>query len=148
MSYSDADLGNALAQCALFAADRPWASPDLLFALVPTSELAAAAPGLVDPADASALSPVLQETDPEADLEALLATLAWPGQVAGCALVTEITVQSPDDPEQTQRARLIAGALRGGRRLALLSLESLPDELRTHPELAPDLLGALAATFE
>ncbi|MFZ2511669.1 MAG: hypothetical protein WAW85_11365, partial [Gordonia sp. (in: high G+C Gram-positive bacteria)] len=60
MSYSQADLGNALAQCAAFASEQPWGSVDLLFALVPTGMLTAAAPHLVDDADDSILSPVLQ----------------------------------------------------------------------------------------
>lgn len=157
MSFSQADLGNALAQCAAYAKDLPWGSPDLLFGLAPTALLAAQAPELVDGDDDSALSPVLQDPeDPYADTETLLATLSWPDAVAGCALVTEITVVPPDDAAGTRRrARLIAGALRTGSRLALLDVEPAEDDdpatahhLRTHADLAPELLDALAATFD
>lgn len=156
MTFSQADLGNALAQCAAYAAELPWGSPDLLFALVPTEVLVRQAPQLVGDGDDSALSPVLQDPeDPYADTATLLATIGWPDAVAGCALVTEITVVPPDgDHGDGRRARLFGGVLRTGSRLALLAVE--PDEadgddpghLRTHPELAPELLDALAATFD
>lgn len=154
MTYSQADLGNALAQCAAYAAELPWDSPDLLFALVPTAELMRQAPDLVSEGDDSPLSPVLQELDdPTADTATVLAGIGWPEAVAGTALVTEITVVSPDgDDGAGRRARLIGGALRTGQRLALLALEAVdaddPNHLRTHPELAPELLDALAATFD
>lgn len=165
MSYSQADLGNALAQCADYMTEIDWGCPDLLFAIVPTALVAGAAPQLVDEDDDSVLSPVLQDPeDPYADTQTLLATTAWPEQVVGCALVTEITVVPPAGGADThteradgtaggRRARLIGGVLRTGPKLALLALEPDPDRpddpnhLRTHPELAPELLDALAATF-
>ncbi|GAB10034.1 hypothetical protein GOARA_050_00970 [Gordonia araii NBRC 100433] len=117
------------------------------------------------------------------ELEHLLATTSWPDVVAGCALAQEIIVLPPQaesdldeafvpllaDPEaadaaaratarehpQQQRARLIAGALRDGQRLALLQMrddtaEERGDrlELLSHPDLAPGLLDALAATLD
>ncbi|MFT3661426.1 MAG: hypothetical protein QM809_08495 [Gordonia sp. (in: high G+C Gram-positive bacteria)] len=144
MSFSQADLGNALAQCADYAKELPWESPDLLFALIPTALLGA------DLADGTALSPVLQDQE-DPDLQDLPAEV-----VAGRALVTEITVVPPDGLESTgRRARLIAGVLRTGARLALLDVEPSPDDdpaqqnhLRTHPEMAADLLDELAATFD
>ncbi|WP_161897371.1 PPA1309 family protein [Gordonia spumicola] len=179
-NFSQADLGNALAQCAGYVAASPWGSPATLFALVPTSFLAAQAPDLVDPTDESPLSPVVQETS-DGDLEQLLTTVSWPDAVVGCAIVTEITVLPPDaesaldrafepllaDPDAAdaaardaarthpdrREARLIAGVLRTGQRLALLSLRATDDEphtesdLRTHPTLAPNVLDALASTF-
>lgn len=157
MSFSQSDLGHALAQCAAFADEQRWGSPDLLFALVPTAVLAGAAPELVDASDDSALSPVLQEpTDPDADTATLLGSLAWPEQVVGCALVTEITVVPPTgDTSLTRQARLIGGVLRTGARLALLDVQPHPDDdpeaprhLRTDPDLAPELLDALRSTFD
>lgn len=157
MRFSQADLGNSLAQCAAYAADLPWGSPDQVFALVSTAVLRSQAPELVDDDDDSPLSPVLQELpEPDADTATLLATLAWPPQVAGCGLVTEITVVPPDgDPAHGRRARLIGGVLRTGARLALLDVEASPEDdpdtprhLRTSPDLAPELLDALAATFD
>ncbi|MFT4200391.1 PPA1309 family protein [Gordonia sp. (in: high G+C Gram-positive bacteria)] len=116
------------------------------------------------------------------ELEHVLATTQWPDAVAGCALVQEIIVLPPQaeddldeafeplmaDPEAAdaaarataeshpggQEARLIAGALRDGRRLALLQLRAEETEesdgrleLLAHPDLAPGLLDALAATL-
>ncbi|WP_026918460.1 PPA1309 family protein [Gordonia shandongensis] len=175
--FSQADLGNALAQCLAYTADIPWGSGPVLFALVPTALLARQVPDLVDPDDGSALSPVVQETT-TADLESLLSTVAWPDQVVGCAVVTEITVLPPDaesdldaalepllaDPSAAdeagrraalahpdrQAARLAGGVLRTGSRVALLSLrdgDRQSADLQTHPELAPNLLDALAATM-
>ncbi|NLG45914.1 PPA1309 family protein [Gordonia sp. (in: high G+C Gram-positive bacteria)] len=177
--YSQADLGNALAQCLAYTADLPWGSAPTLFGLVPTQILAAQAPGLVDPDDDSSLSPVVQETH-AADLEELLTTLSWPRPVVGCALVTEITLLPPDaeadldaalepllaDPTAAdeaarqaaathpgrQTARLAAGVLRNGKRVALLALKnddgSQSGDLQTHPDLAPNLLDALAQTLQ
>lgn len=122
----------------------------------------------------------------EQELEHVLATTSWPEAVAGCALVQEIIVLPPTasddlddafepllaDPEaadaaaretarshpEQQQARLIAGALREGPRLALLQLRDPDDlddgnpsgrlELLSHPDLAPGLLEALAATLD
>lgn len=177
--YSQADLGNALAQCLAYTADLPWGSAPTLFGLVPTSILAAQAPGLVDPDDDSTLSPVVQETHSD-DLEELLTTLSWPKPVTGCALISEITLLPPDaeadldaalepllaDPiaadaaaRQTalahpgrQTARLAAGVLRNGKRVALLALKcddgTQSTDLQTHPDLAPNLLDALAETLQ
>ena len=57
--------------------------------------------------------------------------------------------------QQAEQARLIAGALRDGSRLALLQLrDSDADEtagrleLLSHPDLAPGILEALAATLD
>ncbi|QKT08064.1 hypothetical protein HUN08_13370 [Gordonia sp. X0973] len=114
------------------------------------------------------------------ELEHVLATTQWPTAVAGCALVQEIIVLPPQaetdldeafeplmaDPDAAeaaaratahshpgqQPARLIAGALRDGQRLALLQLRSEESdgrlELLAHPDLAPGLLDALAATLD
>ena len=149
VSFSQADLSNALHQCAQYVDTLEWGSPDLLFALVPTAVLAQQAPDLVDADDPSALSPVLQEPeDPTASTQDLLATVAWPDAVVGCALATQINVVQPDALDtEGQPARLFAGVLRTGSRVALLQMKG-EDGLRTHPDLAPDLLDALAATFE
>lgn len=175
--FSQADLGNALAQCLAYASELPWGSAPTLFALVPTAVLASQAPGLVDPGDDSALSPVVQETS-TADLEELLTTVAWPEQVVGSAVVTEITLLPPDaeadldaalepllaDPDaadeaarraahshpERKTARLAAGVLRTGQRVALLALregEQQSGDLQTHPDIAPNLLDALAETL-
>ncbi|MFT3900711.1 MAG: PPA1309 family protein [Gordonia sp. (in: high G+C Gram-positive bacteria)] len=115
------------------------------------------------------------------ELEHVLGTTRWPEAVAGCALVQEIIVLPPQaegdlddafepllaDPDAAEaaareaaqahpdqkEARLIAGVLRDGRRLALLQLRDDEDEdgrieLLSHPDLAPGLLDALEATLD
>lgn len=176
-AFSQADLGNALAQCLAYTAELPWGSRPTLFALVPTGVLAAQAPDLVDPGDDSALSPIVQETASD-DLEELLTTVTWPEPIVGCALVSEITLLPPDaeadldaalepllaDPVAAdeaarqaahahpgkQTARLAAGVLRNGKRVALLALrdgDAQSTDLQTHPNLAPNLLDALDQTL-
>jgi len=126
----------------------------------------------------SRLTPVAQESLPESDLGDSLAKIAWPETVTGCALAQEIVVLPPgaesdleeaageaEDVERLQRAaanhpqrteaRLIAAVSRDGARACVMRLrgkgenaEGEPDEVIEHPDLAPNLLDALAATLE
>lgn len=100
-------LGEALARCAREVVDfvdgEGWGQPPQLFALVPTSVLAAAEPGLLDElADGSTLTPIQQHSLPEdigggsPALDEFLATTSWPEGVVGCALVQEIVVLPPN----------------------------------------------------
>ena len=79
-----------------------WDQPVRLFALVPTADLLAAEPQLGDGLAAhdvveGALSAIEQEELPEAPgLEELLAQIAWPEQVAGCAIAVERIVVPPE----------------------------------------------------
>lgn len=159
-------LGRALRDCAAFATEQGWGAPPALFALVPTEVLRRQAPEVLADDDHSELSPVLQETevaDDDAALDELLASLSWPAQVAGAALIREIIVLPPGaEPADTReaaaarpesrQARLIAGVTRNGHRLALLSLRPVagePDDggLLTQPGLAGDVLDALSLGF-
>lgn len=99
-------LGDALARCARevvdFVDSEGWGQPPQLFALVPTSLLAAAEPGLLDDlADGALLTPIQQHSLPEDlsgashALDEFLATTTWPEGVIGCALVQEIVVLPP-----------------------------------------------------
>jgi hypothetical protein len=78
-----------------------WDQPVRLFALVPTADLLAHEPQLAQglashDAVAGALSAVEQEDLPRSDgLEDLLAQIAWPEQVLGCALAVERIVVPP-----------------------------------------------------
>lgn len=100
------ELGAALARCAHEVADfvdaEGWGQPPQLFALVPTSVLAAAEPGLLEElADGSKLTPIQQHSLPDdikggsPALDEFLATTSWPEGVVGCALVQEIVVLPP-----------------------------------------------------
>src|SRR5690606_23190238 len=95
-----------------FVGNAGWDQPAQVFALVPTSELLAAEPELADQLDQSApLTPVAQEALPNEDLGEALAQIAWPEQVAGCAVAQEIVVLPPEaeaelptDAEQARQA--------------------------------------------
>lgn len=126
---------------------------------------------------AAELTPVAQDALPGGvagaapEIDAALAQILWPDGVAGCALVQEVLILPPGaeaeldaadaqdgalaraaaHPERRE-ARVVAAVLRDGRALCLLQLR--PDagtghapELLEHPELAPQLVAALHATF-
>ncbi|AOS61816.1 PPA1309 family protein [Actinoalloteichus hymeniacidonis] len=155
-----------------FVSTGGWDQPTQLFALVRTEELLAREPGLADRIDSAAsLTPIAQDELPDGDLGDALAGIVWPEGVDGCALAQEIVVLPPeaeeqlptdDDPELAKRiaaehpdrreARVVAAVLRDGTAACVLRLRSEdsdgPDEeIIEHPELAPNLVDALRATF-
>jgi hypothetical protein len=173
-----ASLPQVIREVEDFASAAGWDQPPQLFALVTTADLLARQPdlgGQVDPG--SSLTPIAQEPLSDRDLAEALAGIAWPGTVAGCALVQEIVVLPPDaeaelrgedsaeqiDPVDTDRmrriaaehprrreARLVAGVLRDGTAACVLRLRGdaeHPDEIVEHPELAPNLIDALRETL-
>ena len=149
-----------------------WDQPVRLFALVPTSDLLAHQPQLADglaahDAVAGALSAVEQEELPESDgLEDLLARIAWPDQVTGCALAVERIVVPPEAErdlpseeadalravaEHPQRAdvRLVVAVTRAGEARCLLRQREhdSDDRVALGDDIAPGLVHALRATF-
>ncbi|WP_194815104.1 PPA1309 family protein [Nocardia sp. XZ_19_385] len=187
--HAEVVLSRAVREVAEFADAEGWGRPPQMFALVPTADLVAAEPGLLDQLDqGNELTPIAQEAFPDditggsMALDEFLATTTWPPAVRGCVLVQEIVVLPPDaestlddaltpllaDHEAAdaaaraaahahpdrRAARLFAGVLREGMQLALLQIK--PDEddsfptldLRTYPNLAPNVLEALHHTFE
>ena len=84
-------LARAVAEIERHVADDGWDQPARLYALAPTDDLVTLEPDLADrlglDADAPPrqLHPVEQEL-PDDALEEVLATIAWPGTVVGCAL--------------------------------------------------------------
>jgi hypothetical protein len=175
-SGPSAELAAALPEVARdvedFVASAGWDQPPQLFALVRTSDLLAAEPGMAGRLDASApLTPVAQEPLPDEQLDVALAGITWPPAVAGCAAALQIVVLPPgaesalDDAAggqsellqrlaaehpQRREARLVAAVLRDGAGACVMRLrgEEDVDELVEHPDLAPNLLDALRATFE
>ncbi|MGW0249998.1 PPA1309 family protein [Nocardia goodfellowii] len=187
--HAELVLSRAVREVAEFADAEGWGRPPQLFALVPTADLVAAEPGLLDQLDqGNELTPIAQEALPDditggsMALDEFLATTTWPPAVRGCVLVQEIVVLPPDaestlddaltpllaDHEAAdaaaraaahahpdrRAARLFAGVLREGMQLALLQIKPEEDEsfpaldLRTYPNLAPNVLEALHHTFE
>ncbi len=162
-------LGSVVVEIERHVAAGGWDQPSRLYALVPTAELVRQEPvlaatwGLVEGAG-SPLTPVEQEQLPDEPLDDVLAGVAWPADVPGCAVVTEATVLPPgaeqDAPaggaDLTQWAarhprrrevRMAVGVLRDGSRAAVLRLRGEPDEVLTGPDLVPNLAAALAATL-
>lgn len=170
------DVATAAREVEEFVAAAGWEQPPQLFALVSTSDLLRQQPELAGQLDPdSRLTPIAQEALPsESDLAEALATIAWPETVSGCAVVQEIVVLPPDaeaslpttggdaarlrraaadHPDRTE-ARLVAAVSRDGVRACIMRLRAVDadgeplDEIIEHPDLAPNLLDALAATLE
>lgn len=171
----DRALERAVDEVEKFVDEGGWDSPRQLFALVPTAELLAHEPGLIGhigpdlerdqaereqagadlfgdpttPADDSApqFTPVEQGEFPGDTIADALAKIAWPDEIAGCVLVLEIMVQNGDDLAE---GRLAVGVMRGRANGACaLRWRHAPDGPVTFsPDLAPDLVAALHATFE
>lgn len=153
-----------------------WDRPPQLFALVRAGRFAADDPVTaarlgVDRLPADALTPIEQDGLPDEPLDELLAGIGWPAGVEGCAVSQEIVMLPPsaeaeltDDqvaaraaghPERRE-ARLVAGVLRDGTHAAVLRLRTASataatgdtGDVLTGPDLAPNLVAALLATFE
>lgn len=145
-----------------------WDRPPVLFALVRAGQFVRDDPDTarrlgIDELDEDAITPVEQEGLPDEPLDEILAGIAWPAGVAGCAVSQEIVILPPsaeaeltDDQVVAQaaghparrEARLVAGVLRDGTSAALLRMRGIDeDELLTGPDLAPNLVAALLATF-
>lgn len=180
---ADPNVANAAREVEEFVANGGWDQPPQLFALVTTAELLSKQPELADQIDSSsALTPIAQESLPDADLGETLGRIAWPESVLGCALAQEIIVLPPDAEEEVSspdadrlrraaanhpkrtEARLVAAVSRDGARACVLRLRGKPaegsgeeigeengdesyEEVIEHPDLAPNLLDALAATL-
>jgi hypothetical protein len=150
-----------------------WDAPALLFALVPTRELAAAEPelaaelGIAD-GTASLFTPVEQELEDQAQpVEQLLARIGWPDTVAGAVVVVERVVLPPeaevDVPAEPDAAadyaaghtaredvRIAVGALRSGESHCVVRLRSHDfDNARMQgPDVVPALVAAVRETLE
>jgi hypothetical protein len=124
----------------------------------------------LDPAEVSpdSLTPIAQEDLPDGPLDEALAHIGWPDEVVGCALSHEIVmlpataegdlgdldvdaaVRAAVDHPERREARLVVAVLRDGRSAGILRLRGTSgqgDDLLTGPDLAPNLVSALAATL-
>jgi hypothetical protein len=156
-----------------YVAGDGWDQNPRLFALARTVDLVALEPELAEALgsegeDPNSLTPIEQElTDPERPLDELLATLLWPEEVVGAALVLERLMLPPSaeetlpdhDPHSLedlaathpdrQDVRMAVVVLRAGDRMCALRLRSHDSdaEVLTGDALVPRLADALAATF-
>jgi hypothetical protein len=156
-------LRHAVDEVERFVDEGGWDAPRQLFALVPTAELLAHEPGLIgqigpdpdtgpdttaepDPAMPQ-YTPVEQGEIPGDSIADALAKIAWPDEIDGCVLVLEIMVQ---DGDHLAEGRLAVGVMRHLEAGACaLRWRHAPDGPVTYsPDLAPELVAALHATFE
>jgi hypothetical protein len=146
-----------------------WDQPALLFALVPTEQVRAEQPALAAQLGVAEGGPALttfeQEPPPDDEpLDAFLARIEWPEQIAGAAVVVERIVLPPqaeaelaDRPDaallarehpEARDMRIVVAVGRGGGRMCALRVRGDGDEaVRTGADLVPGLADALAATF-
>ena len=151
------------------AARSGWDQPAQLFALVETADLLEREPHLAEllgvEAEDQELTPVEQETTSE-NLEELLASILWPPEVVGCAVIVEaLTVppdaeQVPSDPEAAaeyaaahpdrEEARIVAGALRSGESFCAIRQRAHDEDdmVLAGPDLVPALLELLHTTLQ
>ncbi|HEX6754673.1 MAG TPA: PPA1309 family protein [Mycobacteriales bacterium] len=153
-------------------ADSGWDQAPVLFALARTADLMDREPAFAAQLGLSAedlpddaLTPVEQDALPDGPLDESLAQVAWPPEVAGCALVQEVVMLPPEAEEAMPRhadvvdwagthperreARLAVAVLRDGSRACTLRLRGAEEEeLLVGPDLAPSLADALAATLD
>lgn len=185
--HAEVVLARSVREVAEFVDAEGWGRSPQMFALVPTADLVAAEPDLIDQVDtADELTPIAQDplpVDAAGGLDEFLATTSWPPAVTGCVLVQEIVVLPPDAEDdlddaltplladneaadaagraaaqahpERRDARLFAAALRSGTTLCLLQLRPEDDaddaddlDLRTYPNLAPNLVEALQHTLD
>ena len=162
-------LADVVREVEVHAARAGWDRPAQLFALVETADLLQREPHLAEILEiddqSGGLTPVEQETTSES-LEELLASILWPPEVAGCAVVVEaMTVPPggddvPRDAEQAaeyaaahpdrEEARIVAGALRGGMSYCAIRQRAHDEDdmVLTGPDLVPGLLELLHTTLE
>jgi hypothetical protein len=153
----DRALAHAVREVEMFVDEGGWDAPRQLFALVPTDELLAHEPGLLsqigsddaDPSDPDLprYTPVEQGEIPGDTVADALAKVAWPDEIHGCVLVLEIMTESGD---HLAEGRLAVGVMRDRPAGACaLRWRHAPNRPVTYsPDLAPDLVAALHATFE
>jgi hypothetical protein len=169
-------LAQALAEIDTYASAGGWDLPPRLYALVRTAELLEQEPGLADRLGLEvgapdSLTPVEQdELDVTQPLDEVLAGIAWPAEVAGCALVNEVLILPPGVEDEApnggdsdaaaewaaahplrREVRMIVGVLRDGSRESLLRVRAIngaDDDVVGGEDLVPQLADALAATLE
>lgn len=166
-------LDRALTEIELHVRDDGWDQSPRLYALAPTKDLVTREPGLADQlgiapdeAPAGGLTPIEQDLGEHA-IEDLLATIAWPDTVDGCALALERIVLPPgaeddlpdDDDDATSWAqqhperadvRVVVGVLRDGTRWSVLRVRGHEEDtdLIHGAELSAELADALASTLQ
>ncbi|MBV9830798.1 MAG: hypothetical protein JOZ82_04325 [Marmoricola sp.] len=150
------------------AAAAGWDRPATLYALVDTADLLQREPQLAEvlgitesgiAGEAGGLTPVEQEAVSDS-LQDFLATIAWPPEVSGCAVVLEATTEAEGGGAEgggdeagggeAGEARIVAGILRTGESACAIRQRAHDDDdlVLVGPDLVPGLLQLLHATLE
>lgn len=171
-------LADAVTEIERHVARGGWDGPIRVFALISTQAALAADPELAEQlpaatiaaaqADPEHLTSVEQEDLPQSDsLETLLAQLAWPSAVTGCAVVTERVIlppsaeaDLPEDPVAALRyvmshtdredVRMAVGTMRSGESWCAVRTRGNDADLDVAhgTDLVPGLIRAVRATLE
>jgi len=174
---NDNTIAAAVKEIERYVAGAGWDAPIRVFALIRSAQALATHPELAAelPADVplaaaenpDALFSVEQEGLPPANsIGELLAQLAWPDTVAGAAITCERVTLPPQaekdipaDPQEAERfiatdprreeIRMAVGVLRSGESWCAIRMRSHDndDEVLGSPDLVPELVEALRATF-
>mgnify|MGYP006270652171 CR=1 FL=1 len=149
-----------------FVAREGWDQPARLFAIVHTAQIRSSDPRIELDHDSPYTSVEQELEQPQADVEMLLATLAWPPDVVGAALVIERIVLPegaegglPTDSTIASVAashplrsdvRMVSAVLRDGTTINALRFKSFDDgsSVAVGSDLVPSLNAALLATFD
>ena len=147
-----------------------WDQSVRLFALVPTASLLTANPELASELGINPempLTSVEQELEDTLELDELLATIAWPDNVAGAIVALErivlppsaesdlpdtddaALVQAASDHPERRDVRIVSAVLRSGQNLNALRYRThdSADAVAVAPNLVARLNDALASTF-
>ena len=172
-------LARAVTETETHVAAHGWDQPVRVFALARTAEALRTDPDLAEFLDASTVEEA--RTDPDlltvveqeglpaaADLEHLLAQLAWPESVHGAAISVERLVLPPAAQEEAdaiadaaerlaflqarpdrEDIRMVVGVLRSGESWCALRSRAHDDDASVYQgeQLVPGLVEALATTF-
>jgi hypothetical protein len=153
---TDQQLEEVVLEIERHAASSGWDRPASVYALVDTADLLAREPQLAEvlgiAEGAAGLTPVEQEPVEET-VQDFLATILWPPEVAGCAVVLEATTQAGDAAgavEDDGEARVVAGALRSGAGFCAIRQRAHDEDdlVLVGSDLVPGLLQLLHATLE
>jgi hypothetical protein len=166
-------LENVVLDLERHSAEAGWDAPPRLYALVEAAELRRHEPVLAEELgispDVDSIAALEQPPLPGSDaapIEDLLATIAWPARVDGCALVLERIVLPPEaeaelpdggenvddwaaEHPRREDVRVVVGVLRDGSRHSALRMRNHDDDgaVLSGPDLVPALADALAATL-
>ena len=161
----DSELAQVAAEIEQHVAREGWDQPTRLFAIVRTADVRQSDPNLLLHEEHEYTSVEQDLSDSPDDVEELLATLAWPVEVVGAAVVVERIVlpqgaesDLPDDESvvavaanhpQRHDVRMVSAVLRTGANVNAMRFKAHDDDgsVAIAPDLVPQLNAAMLATF-